>query len=56
MPAEPTTKRAIAFIDGQNLFHAAREAYGYTFPNYNVVALSKTVCDRNGWKLEQVRF
>ena len=56
MPAEPTTKRAIAFIDGQNLFHAAREAYGYTFPNYNVVALSKTVCERNGWKLEQVRF
>jgi len=31
MPAEPTVKRAIAFIDGQNVFHAARNAFGYTY-------------------------
>ena len=27
MPPEPAVKRAIAFIDGQNLFHAARESF-----------------------------
>jgi len=26
---EPPEKRAIAFIDGQNLYHAARESFGY---------------------------
>ena len=29
MSGEPPTKRAVAFVDGQNLFHAAREAFGY---------------------------
>jgi hypothetical protein len=32
MPAEPPVKRATAFIDGQNLFHNVRNAFGYTFP------------------------
>jgi hypothetical protein len=26
---EPPVKRAIAFFDGQNLFHAAKRAFGY---------------------------
>jgi len=25
MPSEPRTKRAVAFLDGQNLFHAVKE-------------------------------
>jgi hypothetical protein len=25
-------KRAFVFIDGQNLFHAAKEAFGYPYP------------------------
>jgi len=29
MPAEPAIKRAIALVDGQNLFHNARNAFGY---------------------------
>jgi hypothetical protein len=33
MPAEPPIKRVTAFVDGQNLFHAAREAFGYSYPN-----------------------
>jgi hypothetical protein len=33
MPAEPSVKRAFAFLDGQNLFHAAKEALGYGYPN-----------------------
>ena len=29
-------RRAVVFVDGQNLFHAAREAFGYTYPSYDV--------------------
>ena len=29
MSSEPLVKRAVAFIDGQNLYHAARESFGY---------------------------
>ena len=40
---EPALPRTIALVDGQNLFHAAREAFGYTYPNYDVTALAKAV-------------
>jgi len=56
MPIEPNIKRAVTFVDGQNLFHSAREAFGYTYPNYNVMALSQAVCQRQGWNLVQGRF
>lgn len=56
MSGEPPIKRAVAFVDGQNLFHAAREAFGYTYPSYDVTALAKQVCARQEWKLAQVRF
>jgi predicted GTPase len=42
--AEARQPRAIAFVDGQHLFHQAREAFGYQTPNYDVVALSEAVC------------
>lgn len=48
--------QAITFIDGQNLFHAAKEAFGYTYPNYDVLKLSRAVCSQQGWNLKQVRF
>ena len=44
MPVEPKEKRTIVFVDGQNLFHAAKEAFGYNHPNYNVKALSQRIC------------
>jgi hypothetical protein len=53
---EPTTKRAIIFVDGQNLFYAVKEAFGYTHPNYDVQALAEWVCGDQGWQLEEVRF
>ncbi|MCK4246248.1 NYN domain-containing protein [Candidatus Bipolaricaulota bacterium] len=56
MPSEPEVKRAITFIDGQNLFHVAREAFGYTYPNYDILCLSRTVCQAQGWNLAQARF
>jgi len=43
-------------VDGQNLFHAAREAFGYTYPNYDISALSRQVCAGQGWELSQVCF
>lgn len=56
MPLEPADKRAITFVDGQNLFHTARESFGHSFPNYDVRALSEAVCQSAGWRLAQVRF
>ncbi|MEW6249813.1 MAG: hypothetical protein AB1716_04140 [Planctomycetota bacterium] len=56
MRAEPTLKRAVAFFDGQNLFHAAREAFGYTYPNYDVRALAEHVCRARNWQLCGIRF
>jgi len=56
MPAEPTAKRTVSFIDGQALFHGIKFAFGYTFPNFDPVALSKAICDRAGFTLTATRF
>lgn len=56
MPVEPPAKCAVAFVDGQNLFYAAREAFGYTYPNYDASALARYLCEGRGWTLTQVRF
>ena len=54
---EPRPKRTGALVDGKNLFHAAREAFGYTVPNYDVTALAGAVCAAQAdWKLQHVRF
>ena len=44
MPTEPPVKRAIAFFDGQNLFYAVKQAFGYRWPNYDPLALALAVC------------
>jgi len=56
MLTEPAIKRAVAFVDGQNLFHSARRAFGYNSPNYDVAALAKAICSQQGWQLEETRF
>jgi uncharacterized LabA/DUF88 family protein len=56
MRVEPHSKRAVVFIDGQNLYYAVREAFGYTYPNYDVLALARSVCGSKGWQLAQTRF
>ena len=53
---EPDAKRAVAFFDGQNLFHAAREAFGFSFPNFDPLELALTVAGVKGYQLTQVRF
>jgi len=39
---EPSNKRVSFFIDGQNLFHGVKEAFGYRYPNYDVKKLSRS--------------
>jgi uncharacterized LabA/DUF88 family protein len=56
MPEEPQSKRVVAFFDGQNLFHAALEAFGYTYPNYNPKALATAIAKEQNWQLSEVRF
>jgi len=56
VPLEPAVKRTVAFIDGQNLFHAAKEAFGYPYPNYDARALPEAVCRSQGWSLIESRF
>lgn len=56
MAAEPLIKRAVAFVDGQNLFHSVKRAFGYTYPNYDVHALATRIAADNHWALSEVRF
>ena len=53
---EPALKRAVTFIDGQNLFHHAREAFGHHHPNYDILKISECICQREGWNLVGVHF
>ena len=53
---EPNKKRTIVFIDGQNLFHSVKEAFGYSYPNYDVQLLAEKVCLIQGWDLTAIRF
>ena len=48
--------RVVAFVDGQNLFHCARAAFGRPAPDYDPAALARAICERQGWRLEQTRF
>jgi hypothetical protein len=43
MSAEPALKRTVAFFDGQNLFHAAKTAFGYVYPNYDPFLLARAL-------------
>ena len=56
MPEEPKIKRAVSFIDGQNLFHGAKKAFGYTYPNYDPKKLSEAICAAREWNLIETRF
>lgn len=56
MPTAPTIKRACVFIDGQNLFWAARHSFGYRFPNYDPLLLARAITQPRGWTLDSVHF
>ena len=55
--------RTIVFVDGQNLYHLARRAWGstessvYSWPSYDVKKLSLALFDEIGGRtLEEIRF
>ena len=53
---EPAIKRAVAFFDGQNLYHHARNAFGYHHPNYDIQKLSQCICTQENWNLVGIHF
>ena len=53
---EPNPKRAIAFFDGQNLFYQAKDAFGFSYPNYDPKKLAEKICLDREWNLAAVRF
>jgi len=53
---EPTVKKTFVFVDGQNLYRAAKDAFGYHYPNYNIKLLSQHVCSSHGWDLRDIYF
>jgi uncharacterized LabA/DUF88 family protein len=56
MPSEPSPRRAVAFFDGQNLFHAVKAAFGYRYPNYEPRKLADAIRRLQGWELVETRF
>lgn len=53
---EPAKKRAVAFFDGQNLYHRAKEVFGHEIPNYDPKKLFTAICKVQGWLPQGVRF
>lgn len=47
---------AMAFVDGQNLFQHAKDAFGHYHPNYDPMKLHALVCAAEGWTPNLVRF
>ncbi len=56
MTIEPVTKRVIGFVDGQNVFYAAKQAFGYSYPNYDPKRLTEVVATAQDWNAFGVRF
>jgi len=56
MRVEPAVKRAVAFFDGQNLFHTAKQVFGYQYPNFDPGLLAEAIAKSQGWILTETRF
>lgn len=56
MREKPDIPRVVAFFDGQNLFHSAKVAFGYTYPNFDPVKLANYVTQKEGGQLIETRF
>jgi uncharacterized LabA/DUF88 family protein len=53
---EPAIKRVTAFIDGQNLFHHSKAAFGYIYPNYDIKKLAEEISKSQAWNLTDICF
>jgi len=54
--APPAVVHAVGFIDGQNLYRHAKDAFGHHHPNYDPVKLLNAVCKARGWQPAGTRF
>jgi uncharacterized LabA/DUF88 family protein len=46
----------MAFVDGQNLYQHAKEAFGHHHPNYDLKKLHTAVCAVHGWRPTLINF
>lgn len=53
---EPNKKNAFVFVDGQNLYYAVKEAFGYKYPNYDINVLAEKICADRNWNLTNINF
>jgi len=53
---DPCTKKIMVYMDGQNLFKGARDAFGYHTPDYDVLALGQYVADKIGGCVVDIYF
>jgi hypothetical protein len=56
---EPEKKKIVTFFDCQNLFMAAKTLWGYSFPNFDPVRLSKLITQNQSgadWRLDGIRL
>ena len=55
----PSKKKTVTFFDCQNLFRSAKAIWGYHFPNFDPIKLSKSVVGNHssdGWRLNGIRL
>ncbi len=43
-------------MDGQNLFYAVKQAFGYSYPNYDPLLLAHWAINQRGWRLVETHF
>ena len=51
-----TQPKVSFFVDGQNLFHSVKNIFGYSHPNYDIMAICREIAGRQGWQLGRARF
>jgi len=56
LPEKPKSPEAIVFIDGQNLFYGVKTAFGYEYPNFDVLRLAERISGICRCCLSSVRF
>ena len=54
--SEASINRAVALIDGMNIFNLAKRAFGYHYPNYDPAKLAKVICAQQRLTLVETRF
>jgi uncharacterized LabA/DUF88 family protein len=54
-PARPN-RRAVVFVDGQNLYHSVREAFNRSHPDYDVQKLANAVCISHDCYVGRIHF